>query len=212
MGQKKVIGELLEKTVANLASTGCEDIIFVHDECYSAISVMSKEFGIDVPFKYRHALQYMLEYLKEHRGQIRPLDMTVGVHVACSTRYNPEMEGVIDEIFELIGVNRPKRKYEREDGLCCGLPIVLRNKELAERTLAMNLDDIEKVGGTAVVMLCPLCIRTMVSDASTRGLDVYIIYDLIRLALGEKLPEPIFYPFDFAMIEEFIVDEERKNS
>lgn len=62
MGQKQMIGDNLHRSVANLAGTGYKDIIFVHDECYSSLHVAAKEFGIDIPFRYRHILDYMLEF------------------------------------------------------------------------------------------------------------------------------------------------------
>jgi len=42
----------------------------------------------------------------------------------CGSRYTPAKEQMLDELFELIGVERVVREYDREKALCCGfLPV-----------------------------------------------------------------------------------------
>lgn len=204
LGQKELICDLLKKSIDNLAATGCKDIIFVHDECYTALHIMCKEFDIEVPFRYRHILHYMLEYLKSNQNKVRKLDLTVGVQIPCSGRYTLELQEVMDEIFEIIGVKRPLRRYDRENGLCCSTPIDVRQPELAAKTRALNLDDMINVGATAMVALCPICINALAADALERGLDIYMVHNLVRLALGETLPEPNIVLIDWKKYKLFL--------
>jgi hypothetical protein len=51
-----------------------------------------------------------------------------------------------------------------------------------------NLDDAKQAGAKAMTFLCPVCVRGLGSGAAERGLDIYMVSDLCRLALGEKIP------------------------
>ena len=52
-----------------------------------------------------------------------------------------------------------------------------------------NLDDAEEAGAEAMTFLCPGCIRGLGQGTVERGMDIYMISDLCRLALGEEIPE-----------------------
>jgi len=98
-------------------------------------------------------------------------------------------EEAVDELFELIGVERVARKYDRKDALCCGLPLMFRDMARGEEIQAKNLDDAKGAGATAMTFLCPVCVRGLGSGAVERGMDIYMLSDLCRLALQEEIPE-----------------------
>ena len=67
----------------------------------------------------------------------------------CSNRFCPEIAHYVDDIFELIGVNRPQRQYDRDHALCCGSVIRLQQRDkLADDVLQRNLDDMKAVGAS----------------------------------------------------------------
>ena len=114
--------------------------------------------------------------------------MKVAYQRPCASRYTPDKEPFVDELFELIGVERVARKYDRKDALCCALPLMFRDMARAQEVQAMNLDDAKGAGAEAVTFLCPVCVRGLAPGTKERGMDVYMLSDLCRLALGEDLP------------------------
>jgi heterodisulfide reductase subunit B len=91
-------------------------------------------------------------------------------------------------LFDLIGVERVERTYDRKDALCCGLPLMFRDPAKGAEIQAKNLDDAKGAGATAMTFLCPVCVRGLGSGTTERGMDIYMISDLCRLALGEEIP------------------------
>jgi len=60
-------------------------------------------------------------------------------------------------------------------------------KEESNKWRMKNLMDAKEAGAEAMVFLCPLCVLSLRSRAKAQGLEPYIISNLVRLALGEKL-------------------------
>jgi Fe-S oxidoreductase len=93
---------------------------------------------------------------------------------------------LLDEIFELIGVERPSRRYERETALCCAAAIIRVYPELAAEVQARNIDDVIDCGADALITLCPMCDRALRRPTSQQGVRKIFLVDLCRMALGEK--------------------------
>ena len=171
--------------IDNLSSLN-RDIVFLHDDCYAMVHSRVKDYGITVPFQYMHLFEYLRDYLREHQSNITKLGKQVAYHRPCASRYTPEKDGYLDEIFELIGVERPRRQYERETALCCTAPIIRVYPEVAAELQTKNMDDIIECGADALVTLCPMCDRALRRPTSQRGVRKVYITDLCRMALGEK--------------------------
>jgi heterodisulfide reductase subunit B len=92
----------------------------------------------------------------------------------------------VDEIFELIGVERPKRKYEHQTALCCTGAIIRVFPEKAQEIQLKNIDDAIQNGADAIVTLCPMCDRVLRRPTQARNFPKIFITDLCRMALGEK--------------------------
>jgi heterodisulfide reductase subunit B len=101
----------------------------------------------------------------------------------------------LNEIFELIGVERVARKYDGINALCCGVEVAGPNLKLFPRGKNYepfrenNIQDAKDNGAEAVVYLCPMCYKTLNEKAYANGMNNYMISDICRLALGEELPE-----------------------
>ena len=110
-------------------------------------------------------------------------------------RYTPEKDVYLDEIFELIGVERVKRQYDGINAICCGVELAGPNLKLFPRGKNFepfrekNIQDARNHGAEAMVYLCPMCYRTLGKKAKETGLTNLMISDLCRLAVGETLPE-----------------------
>ena len=184
-GQETPIARNAQRFIDNIANLG-KEIVFLHDDCYAMVHAKVKDYGIKVPFKYMHLLEYLRNYLRENRGKIAKLGKKVAYQRPCASRYTPEKDVFVDEIFELIGVERPPRDYERDTALCCTGAMVRAFPDLATEVQARNVDDAVRSGADALVTLCPMCDRILRRPAAARGLRKIFITDLCRMALGEK--------------------------
>jgi len=175
--------------VDNLAATGAEEVILFHDDCYGMLVDRAPQFGINVPFRPVHVIEYLRRYLEAHRQDITPLGLRVAYQRPCASRMSPGKEDAIDAVRGLIGVERVQRRYDRENCLCCALAAVTFNPQQAPGIRQRNLDDALGAGAQAMCYLCPMCRRGLAEDAQARGLAGYHIIELARMALGE-LPTP----------------------
>ena len=189
-GTPSVIKDNAQTFVDNLTKTGAKEIICYHDDCYAMLANKVKEYGIALPFKPIHIIEYLRDYVKEHQNQIKKLDMKIAYQQPCASRYTFEKDTILDELFELIGAERVNRKYDRVNALCCGnaqAGMVNVSKEVEVEWRMKNIMDAKDAGAEAMVFLCPVCILGLRSRAKAQGLEPYIISNLVRLALGEEL-------------------------
>lgn len=184
-GMESPLAQNAQKFIDNLAALG-KDIVFLHDDCYAMVDAKVKDYGIEVPFKYMHILEYMRNYLRDNRSNITRLDKKVAYQRPCASRYTPGKDKFVDEIFELIGVQRPARKYERASALCCTGAFVRVYPQLAADVQAKNVNDAIETGADALITLCPMCDRVLRRPTTEKGLRKIYITDLCRMALGEK--------------------------
>jgi len=189
-GTPSIVKDNAQAFVDNLTKTGAKEIICYHDDCYAMLVNKVKEYGITLPFKPIHIIEYLRDYVKEHQNQIKKLNMKIAYQQPCASRYTFEKDTILDELFELIGTERVSRKYDRVDALCCGnaqAGMVNVSKEVEVEWRMKNIMDAKDAGAEAMVFLCPVCILGLRSRAKAQGLEPYIISNLVRLALGEEL-------------------------
>ena len=188
LGQESPVEQHARQFIDNLAALG-KDIVFLHDDCYAMVDAKIRDYGIMVPFRYMHLYEYMRNYLRDHQSRIRPLGKKVAYQRPCASRYTPAKDAFLDEIFQLIGVERVARRYDREEGLCCTGAFVRVYPDLAREIQAKNIDDAVASGADALVTLCPMCDRVLRKPSAAKGLTKIYVTDLCRIALGE-LPYP----------------------
>ena len=195
MGNESIMRDRMQGLVDNLAKTGAKEIAFVHEDCYAAINDISKEYGIKLPFRPVHLFEYLRDYLKEHPDRVKKLNMKVAYQRPCASRHTPpEVEAVLNEVFELIGVERVARQYDGINAICCGVEVAGPNKKLFPRGKNFepfrdkNIQDARDHGAEAVVYLCPMCFKTLNEKARGLGMKNYMVSDICRLALGEEMP------------------------
>jgi Fe-S oxidoreductase len=194
MGDESVLRERLQGMVDSLAKSGAKEIVFVHDDCYAALKGVAPELGIKIPFRPVHIFEHLRDVLKEKKGKLKKLNMKVAYQRPCASRYTPEKDPLVDEIFELIGVERMKRQYEGIDALCCGVEVAGPGLKLFPRGKnyepfrVKNIEDAKASGAEAMVYLCPMCFAILNKKVREAGMKNYMISDICRLALGEELP------------------------
>jgi len=185
MGGASLVEEYGQRVLDNLASLG-KDIVYIHNEGFVLTHVKAKEHGFKVPFKYMHLFEYLRNYLRAHKRNITKLGKKVAYHANCATRLIPEYDDFLDEIFKLIGVERPGREYERVNSVCCTAPLIYVNRELAVDIQKKNFEDAIACGADAIITSCPLCQRVLTRPSLQFNLPNIFITDLCRIALGEK--------------------------
>jgi len=185
-GRETPIKKYAQRFIDNLAGLE-KEIVFLHDDCYAMAHTKVRDYGITVPFKYMHLFEYLRNFLRDHKSSINKLNKKVAYQQPCASRYTPDKNVFLDELFELIGVERPPRKYERETALCCTGPIIRSNQKMAVEIQQKNVKDAIDCGADALITLCPACNVVMNRPTSQLGLKKIYITDLCRIALGEKI-------------------------
>jgi len=174
-----------QQFVDNFSRLGKEEVVFVHDDCYTLAAVKAPEYGITVPFRPVHIFEYMVRYLKEHADQVVPLNKKIAYQRPCISRYTPEKEPFADEFFQLIGAERVARQYDRCDALCCAFGLLEVHPEKGSEVIERNISDAKNHGADAMTFLCPGCYWLLSGQCEDRGLASMFIIDLCRMALGE---------------------------
>ncbi|OFW65747.1 MAG: hypothetical protein A2V52_04670 [Actinobacteria bacterium RBG_19FT_COMBO_54_7] len=181
LGADTPVQEGASKVVANIARTGAEEVIFYHDDCYALMATMATDYGVEIPFRPVHIIEYLLERVKI--TDIKPLGIRVAYQQPCASRYTPAKDGMLDELFHLIGVERVPREHDRFFALCCGSPMMPRDREKAMRIKERNVSDAMKAGAEAMAYLYPLCFLNLRKVAATSGLRNYHLIELVKMAL-----------------------------
>jgi Fe-S oxidoreductase len=178
---QKHAAELVER----LAMTGAKEIICFHEDCYATLAGMAPEFGIEVPFRPVHFAEYLVEYLQANKHRIKPLNIDIAYQRPCASRFTPEKEHFVDELFELAGVRRIQRAYDHEKALCCASIMLLLGNGDPQRAQEKNIIDAKSNGAQAIVCLCPMCSNNLSEIANAHDMPLIFLGDIARMALGE---------------------------
>lgn len=189
LGNETIMREGIQSLVDKYTSLGVDEIIFMHDDCYSLMAGVAPKYGIELSFRPIHIFEYLLNYLKNHEKDVKPLNMKVAYQRPCASRLTPWKEPMQDEIFKLIGVERVARKYDRLDSLCCGQDLkgILKRGKKFPGYQDINIRDAKDNDAEAMIFLCPMCLDALSYKCGEAGLKTYMISDLCLLALGETL-------------------------
>jgi len=184
--RNSIILERANQTIENISKYGIEELICFHDECYGFFNSYAKAYGIEVPFRTVHLFDFLYSKLKELEDDIRKLNLRVAYQRPCSNRLSPETDEVLDKIFELIGVERVEREYDRENALCCGAVFRMQGRDdLADDVQRRNIQDMVESKANFAVFNCPMCYVTLAEAVAKKGLMPVLVSDLCRLAIGE---------------------------
>lgn len=182
-----VTKDRLPKIVENIRRQGIKELICLHDECYGSFNSLAPAYGIEVPFKPVHYLEYLYNKLREYKNKIKPVHIKAAYQRNCSARLAPETDHFVDNIFQLIGVERVRREYDREKALCCGEVMrMVKGYKLADDVQKRNIDDMVKAGAEYCVFNCPACWDALAGKVAKKGIKPIHMIDLCKLAILEK--------------------------
>lgn len=185
IGSASMVEDHMSALVDKLAAFEADEIVCLHDDCYSLFTVKAPELGVHAPFRAVSWPEFLYTQMNKFKSLIKPLNLKAAYQRPCASHYTPEKDRYIDDLLDLIGIDKPAREYEKEKSLCCGLPVMARDQALSERFLRLNLEDAKTAGADMVVALCPVCFDFLNQRAPEFGLKAIHITELCRLALGE---------------------------
>jgi Fe-S oxidoreductase len=171
--------------IENLTGLGRDTIIFAHDDCYVMAAVLAPAYGIEVPFAAVCLADWLAQALAKRRHGLLKLDKKAAFQRSCISRLAPWTDRCIDAVFELAGVERLQRCYDRMNALCCGIGLTEKLPEAATDMVARNIADALEYGAEAMVFGCPSCYAFMSQACMAVGLAPIFISDLARMAMGE---------------------------
>ncbi len=192
MGAESIQQKHAQEFVDRMAATGAKEIVCFHDDCYAMLAGVAPEYGIHVPFKVIHLSEYLVEYLSANKDRLVPLNLKAAYQRPCASRHTPEKEHFIDELFDLCGVTRVERTFDRGNAKCCAAVKFLLNAGDPKPDVVENVLDAKTAGAEAMVCLCPMCMHSLKDVAKKKHLPLIFLGDLGRMALEEiHLPAPL---------------------
>jgi len=189
--RSSIIKERLPRIIENiwkqkLNKSESKELICYHDECYATYTSWAPAYGIEVPFKPMHFYEYLYNRIRASMENITPIDAKVAYQRPCSNRLIPEQQHWVDDIFELLGAQRVKREYDREDALCCGGILRMQGRDdLAHDLQVKNLEDMEAAGVDYCVFNCPFCSYTLSEMVKERNIKPIMMIDLCTLSWND---------------------------
>jgi len=187
LGKPSITRERLVKVIEHIGNHEFKELVCFHDECYSTFTTYASAYSIDVPFKPVHLFEYLYSKLKHYEDQISPLNIKVAYQRPCSSRLTPKMEHYVDDIFELIGVERVSREYTGQNSLCCASVIRIQQKyDLFKDNQRKNVEDMVKAGAEYCVFNCPMCYSSLSEAVTKKGIQPIMMHELCQIAIGEK--------------------------
>jgi Fe-S oxidoreductase len=184
LGRPSPVRKEAERFIDNLAALGAKEVVCFHDDCYTLLTTLAREYGLKVPFRPIHIFEYLYREMLKRKDQIRKTPLKVAYQSPCASRYTQGKDIYLDKLFELLGVERPSRKYERTNALCCGAPLMARDKDRAAEVKKWNIDDAKRAGAEAMVFLCPMCYLNLRKLSRDSGMDAVFITELCKKALS----------------------------
>jgi ferredoxin len=185
LGQETPVRDNLAGVIERLAEAGGDEIVFYHDDCYALVTTIAKEYGVEVPFRPIHIIEYLLEHVRSNASDVTPSGLRVAYQQPCASRYTPWKDEQLDELLRLIGVVRVKREFDRISALCCGSPVMPRDRDKAAEIKERNISDAVENDAQAMAYLCPLCVLNLRKVSSAAGLENFHLVELVNKALYE---------------------------
>ncbi len=184
---KERLPELIMRIQENhVQGRGSDEMVCFHDECYGTYTSWAPAFGMEVPFKPVHLFDYLVKRLMELGPAVTKLNIKVAYQRPCSNRLAPETDASLDRVFDLIGVERAGREYDRGNTLCCGGVFEAQQRfDLVEDVQERNIDDMKKSGATHVVFNCPFCYFTLSGKVTEAGMAPTLVSELCQQAVKE---------------------------
>jgi len=160
-------------------------------------SEVLRELGLKLEGRVR--VYHLVEVLHDHAGVdrisgefVRKLEgARVAVHAGCKLLREEEkkLDSKFLRLVELTGVEVVEYGLER---MCCGVPLMYLNPDVAVKTRTKpKLDRMKSAGVDAIVVVCPACYNqlekgqlTLAAEGEEFGIPVVNVAELLALCMG----------------------------
>ena len=173
-----------EEFIHNLTALQAREIVFAHDDCYVMSAVLAPDWGIPVQFTPVHLAEWLCRVLSANKPLKQPV-RKAAFQRPCISRLAPKVDSFIDAVFDLTGVERVGRKYDRINCRCCGIGLIGKYPARSRELVRGNIEDALAQGAEAMIFGCPSCHAFMSGACMEAGLAPIFIADLARMAIGE---------------------------
>jgi Fe-S oxidoreductase len=166
---------------------------------YMFTEVHPNQMGVKYTQNFINFNQFLLEKIDSGAIKLSSLDLDVTVHDNC---FSKSKEGEFwdrpREILKKCGCNIIEMEHIRKDSLCCGFGAGaswVKNMSIPFDILsqgAVKFSEAEATGAKALVSYCTGCHYLLWATRELLGskIEIYHILEVIRMAMGEKLPYP----------------------
>ncbi|MFX1554769.1 MAG: (Fe-S)-binding protein [Promethearchaeota archaeon] len=135
--------------------------------------------------------QTIIEYLVEmyHKGRLKiknKINQRITFQDPCPWRLlDKKIYDSPREFLEIIGAEVVEMKHNREKSLCCGAPLIIRNRSLARKIAKERISEAESVNVDVIAHICTGCLTTLSKYALEKKINSYYITELAQMAIGE---------------------------
>ena len=87
LGRPSPVRKEAERFIDNLAALGAKEVVCFHDDCYTLLTTLAREYGLKVPFRPIHIFEYLYREMLKRKDQIRKTPLKVAYQSPCASRY-----------------------------------------------------------------------------------------------------------------------------
>jgi hypothetical protein len=201
-GYLDIVQRIALKTKEDLDKWGVKNVLIPTDAVQIQFSIIHpNEMGVKHDQNFINFHEWLLENINSENSLIpeAPLDLTVTIHDNCYSKFqNGKYWKAPREILRKCGCNLIEMEHNKKDSLCCGFGAGaswVKNISLPFDIISegsKKFKEAEKTGAKALVSYCSGCLYLLWATKELLGskMDIYHIIEIVRMAMGEKIPYP----------------------
>jgi Fe-S oxidoreductase len=200
-GYLDLVKKIARKTKDEFEKWGVKTVVPLLDAVHFMFTkVHPDEMGIEHKPPFINFNDWLLDKITSGDMKLdHPLNMSITVHDNCYSK--PLGENCWEKhrkILSMCGCDIVEMEHNRRDSLCCGFgkgASWTRNYRMPFEIIsegAKKFREAEKTGAKALVSYCGGCIYLLWAARELLGsrIDVYHSLEVVRMAMGEKIPYP----------------------
>ncbi len=201
-GYLDTVRKIALKTKEDLDKWGVRNVIIPTDAVQIQFSVVHpNEMGVKHDQSFINFHEWLVENINS--GDIliprAPLNLSLTIHDNCYSKFqNGKYWDAPREILKKCGCNLIEMEHNKKDSLCCGFGAGaswVKNISLPFDIISegsKKFKEAEETGAKALVSYCSGCLYLLWATKELLGskIDIYHIVEIVRMAMGEKIPYP----------------------
>jgi len=201
-GYLDMVQKIALKTKKDLDNWGVRYVIIPTDAVQIQFSVLHpNEMGVKHDQTFINFHEWLVENINSGVIPIpqAPLNLSVTIHDNCYSKFqNGKYWDAPRKILKKCGCKLIEMEHNKKDSLCCGFGAGaswVKNISLPFDIISegsKKFKEAEETGATALVSYCSGCLYLLWATKELLGsnIDIYHIVEIVRMAMGEKIPYP----------------------